>query len=317
MNPSVWRHLICPDHGTALQRQAEALLCAQGHQFAIVEEIPVLLPSSVVPTQEQIARRAQSLHVKKHTGFVGLHPHVVADIAATGGRLYRDLGPRLTRYPIPGIRLPRAAAERRFLDLGCNWGRWVIAAAQRGYTAVGIDPNLDALLAARHVAAEVGADASFVCGDARRLPFAGSVFDVCYSYSVLQHFSKDDTMEALDEVRRVLRTNGESLIQMPNGYGLFGFVARARRAFREGRNFDVRYWSLPELRRVFSDHIGPSTITTDTFLGLGAQPADLDVLPPVRRAFVLTSELLRRLSEVVTPARYFADSLFVRSVKTA
>ena len=37
----------------------------------------------------------------------------------------------------------------RLLDIGCSWGRWSLAAAARGYDAVGIDPSLGAIMAAR------------------------------------------------------------------------------------------------------------------------------------------------------------------------
>ena len=40
-------------------------------------------------------------------------------------------------------------AGSRLLDLGSSWGRWSIAAARKGYSVVGLDPSLGAVLAAR------------------------------------------------------------------------------------------------------------------------------------------------------------------------
>ena len=48
------------------------------------------------------------------------------------------------------------------------------------------------MLAARRICRELGVDVQFVVGDARHLPFANSVFDITFSYSVLQHFPKED-----------------------------------------------------------------------------------------------------------------------------
>jgi ubiquinone/menaquinone biosynthesis C-methylase UbiE len=55
-----------------------------------------------------------------------------------------------------------------------------------------------------------------VVGDARFLPFADNSFNTVFSYSVFQHFSKENTKISLDEAARVLKKNGKSLIQMPN-----------------------------------------------------------------------------------------------------
>ena len=57
---------------------------------------------------------------------------------------------------------------------------------------MGIDPSLDAVLAARRVSRQLGVEASFVVGDARFLPFANDSFDTVFCYSVLQHFSKEN-----------------------------------------------------------------------------------------------------------------------------
>ena len=309
----LWAHLVCPEHGLRLERFADKLECLRGDSYPIVQEVPVLLPLSISPTQSEIAERSRAGHITPHDPPAeGIHPHVMQDIGATGGRLYQKLGRRLTRYPIPDLRLP-AGRDETLLDIGCNWGRWTISAARRGYRAVGIDPNLDAVLAARQVAASLNVVADFVVGDARRLPFESDTFDVCFSYSVLQHFSKSDATAALDQIQRVLRQGGTSLIQMPNGRGLVSFATQARRRFREPTDFDVRYWTPTELTRTFTRHIGPSTLECDTYLGLGAQPSDADLLPPTRRAFVHLSERLRKVTELFKPAMYFADSLYVRS----
>ena len=37
------------------------------------------------------------------------------------------------------------------LDIGCSWGRWSLAAARKGYSVVGIDPSLGAVMAARRI----------------------------------------------------------------------------------------------------------------------------------------------------------------------
>jgi ubiquinone/menaquinone biosynthesis C-methylase UbiE len=60
----------------------------------------------------------------------------------------------------------------------------------------------------------LGLDAEFIVGDARYLPFPSKSFDRVFSYSVLQHFSYTDASASVVEIGRVLKSGGESLIQM-------------------------------------------------------------------------------------------------------
>src|SRR5678816_864069 len=177
----------------------------------------------------------------------------------------------MSRYPIPDFPLPRSSGEL-LLDIGCNWGRWSIAAAQSGYRPIGVDPSFEAVVAA-----------------ARRLPFADDTFDVVFSYGVLQHFSKSDVAISVDEIARVVKRSGYSWVQMPNSLGALNAVRLAQRRFREGDAFEVRYWTPSELKRVFG-RIGPTELRTDGFFTLNPQKRDLDLLPARFRAVVHVSE---------------------------
>jgi SAM-dependent methyltransferase len=220
----------------------------------------------------------------------------------------------LDEYPIPELPLPPGEGKV-FLELGCNWGRWCVAAARQGYDATGIDPSLKGVQAACRVAGELGVDAQYVVADARHLPFSDASVDVVFSYSVFQHFSKPDTLAAFDEIRRVLKPGGESLIQMANLYGAKSLWNQAReRRFREPRAlFHVRYWGPRELRRELGRRVGPTVHSVDGFFTLNPQPTDLALLPARYRAVVRTSATLRRVSETVKPLTLVADSVYARS----
>jgi SAM-dependent methyltransferase len=236
-------------------------------------------------------------------------PYVAELILGTHGNLYRHLSAGMTRYPIPDFPLEQGRGEL-LLDIGCNWGRWTIAAARKGYRPIGIDPSFEAIVAARRIARQLGvADARYLVADARRLPFADRTFDVVFSYGVLQHFSKSDVVIAVDEIARVLASDGYSWVQMPNALGALNAVRLAQRRFREGEAFEVRYWRPSELKRAFG-RIGPTELSTDGFFTLNPQKRDLDLLPPAFRAVVRVSETLKRLHAPTT----FADSVNVRSV---
>jgi len=241
-----------------------------------------------------------------------IDPFVNAALVGSSGNLYRSLVGTLPRYPIPELRLPDGEG-RLLVDLGCHWGRWSIAAARKGYRVIGIDPNLRSVLAARRVARQMGIAVEFIVGDARHLPLKRASIDCVFSYSVLQHFSPEDAWAALDEVGQVLRPGGVSMIQMANLLGIRMLYNQLRRGFRGPGFFDVRLHTPWKLRREFQTRIGPTAASVDCYFGLGVQPADVDLMPPFERSAIFASECLRRLSEVMSPLRFTADSLYFES----
>jgi SAM-dependent methyltransferase len=238
-----------------------------------------------------------------------IDPFVQERIPFTNGFLYRAIQFRLTRYPIPELRLDPGGGKR-LLDIGCNWGCWSIAAARKGYEVSGIDPSPQAILAARPVAEQLALDIDYRSGSGEIIPFAENTFDVVFSYSVLQHLAKERVRKAIAQMNRVLKPGGVALIQMPNWMGIRCLYHQARRGFRAERDFEVRYWGLAELRQAFGV-LGSVGLSVDGFFGLGIQAADLDLLPLRYRAIVHASEALRRLARHMPLLVYVADSVYV------
>lgn len=316
--------LACPRDHSHLTQDGQTLYCQQDHTYPTIDGIPILLIEERQPTQWNTERTLNLAHGGSHSWPLpeswkpdstnAVHPHVQDMIGATSGHLYKYLHGDLPEYPIPELRLPPASSAT-LLDIGCNWGRWSIAAARKGYAVTGIDPDINGVMTARDIAKQLGLQIQFVVGDARYLPFANNSFDVCFSYSVIQHFSKENARAALREVGRVLEASGKSLIQMPNRFGIRSLYHLSRRGFAEGEHFDVRYWTPGELREAFVEAIGRSTLSVDGFFGLGIQPADVHLMPRKYRAVVHASEFLRSLSSTLTPLLNVADSLYISSFK--
>lgn len=242
-----------------------------------------------------------------------IDPFVQQVVAATCGYLYLPLRHKLPRYPIPVLRLPHGNGKR-FLDIGCSWGRWSIAAARVGYAVSGIDPNPAAVLAARRVAAQLDLDVDYRSGSSQVIPFADETFDVVFSYSVLQHLAKERVRATIAEIDRVLKPGGLMMVQMPNWLGIRCLYHQAKRRFRAERNFEVRYWGLRELRESFGA-IGPVDLSVDGFFGLGVQASELDLMPRRFRVIVRASEALRGVVHFVPPLIYIADSVYVTAHK--
>ncbi len=312
-------NLVCPRDYKALSYHDDVLTCSDGHTYPVIAGIPILLLSEAPPThpifQESLKKAALA---QRETGSMisdsEIDPFVQEIIVGTCGNLYRPLLNRLKRYPIPEIKIPSGAGQL-FLEVGCNWGRWCISAARKGYRPVGIDPSFDGILAAQRVARQLGVEAHYVVADSRYLPSLPDTFDVVFSYSVLQHLHKDNVRASLDEIARVMKPSGFSLVQIPNTYGLHNMIVQLRNFSREVGLFDVRYWRPAELQQTFSQHIGPTELTVDGYFPLNPQPSDKDMLPWFHRSVVAISEHLRKLSTKVPSLLYIADSLYVQSVK--
>jgi SAM-dependent methyltransferase/uncharacterized protein YbaR (Trm112 family) len=314
-------HLVCPRDKQELKTHENRLVCPQDHAYPVVGGIPIMLLEETEQTHGYIAQTLDSVAKIEASGIVenaaaddgGVDPFVQAEIPYTSGHLYVPLQNKLKRYPIPEIRLPQGSGER-LLDVGCNWGRWSIAAARKGYSPIGIDPSLNAVTAARRIARQLGLAANFVVGDARSLPFASNSFDIGFSYSVFQHFSKENAKTSLEEVSRAVKPGGRISVQMPNKYGIRSFYQQAKRGFSEGSGFDTRYWTPGELTGFFSKTFGETQITVDCYFGLGIQKSDVDLLPLPYRAVVHSSELLRKISRGFQPLVNVADSLYLDSI---
>jgi 2-polyprenyl-3-methyl-5-hydroxy-6-metoxy-1,4-benzoquinol methylase/uncharacterized protein YbaR (Trm112 family) len=311
--------LACPRDKHRLRQDPDGLVCPQGHLYSVIEGIPILLVSEAEQTHIEGTRAllvAESRDVSSLPQFQvaegEIDPFVKNVIGATNGGLYQHLVGNLKEYPIPRLRLP-AGNGRLFLEVGCNWGRWCLAAAASGYRPVGIDPSLKAIRAAKRVARQMGMAATYIVADSRFLPFPDEKFDQVFSYSVLQHLSKSNARDSLGEIRRVLHTGCEALVQMPNVFGMRSLYHQVRRGFRETHDFEVRYWRPAELLEVFTASIGPSELSVDGYFSLNVQPSDVRLLPAKYKAIVHTSEGLRRLSEHAPLLVKVADSLYIRS----
>ncbi|MEJ7624506.1 MAG: methyltransferase domain-containing protein [Pyrinomonadaceae bacterium] len=318
-------NIVCPRDRKMLTQLGPRLSCQAGHEYPIVDEIPILLLGDGGSTHGYLdktladVRRIEAGELitdvieSTRSGNVGIDPFVNSELQRTCGNLYAPAMSELSRYPIPMFPLnPLNGA--RLLDIGCNWGRWTIAAAKKSFAAVGIDPSLEAVLAARRVSRKLNISSSFVVGDARCLPFADSSFDTVFSYSVLQHFSQENRDLTLIDISRVLRCEGRSLIQMASRNGIRSRQQLWRRRGSDGEGFDVRYWRPSELVDTFQRLIGPTKLTADGYFGLNMQYSDIDLMPLRYKIVVGLSEGLRWTSRRFSPLCQVADSVFLESV---
>jgi SAM-dependent methyltransferase len=294
------------------------LVCGEAHRYPVADDIPIMVLGDVEQTHWASSHALEHYQDPVDQPAVpaeGVDPVVQEAVSATGGNLYLHLIGKLPRYPIPTLPFdaPPGAA---FLDVGCHWGRWCVSAATRGWRVIGVDPSLHGVRAAKRIARQLNLKADFVVADGRYLPFEASTFDLGHSYSVLQHFSEADVAMCAREIGRVLNAGGRAHIQMAQRFGVLNLLQQARRRFRRPRLFEVRYWPLSALRSVFSEAVGPTTLSVDGFFSLNAQSADLDLLRPAHRGLVHASNFLRRLASRMPWLIRGADSVYVNSQRS-
>lgn len=80
-----------------------------------------------------------------------------------------------------------------------------------------------------------GLSSNIHLGDAEKLDFNDSSFDMVYSFGVLHHSPK--TSKAIKEVHRVLRTNGITRIMIYHTYSLTGYMLWIRYGLLAGKPF--------------------------------------------------------------------------------
>lgn len=140
----------------------------------------------------------------------------------------RHFGPRyLALYPHRDLeearRLTRVLSARGLLcrgpvvDLGCGPGRHLVALAEHGVAAVGVDLSAALLEEARRQLSGSGAgetadraSRSLVRADLRALPLAGSSFCLALSLFTTFGYFEDaaDDLRALAEAARIVRSDG-------------------------------------------------------------------------------------------------------------
>jgi SAM-dependent methyltransferase len=116
------------------------------------------------------------------------------------------------------------------VGMGADHERW---ARSHPASLVGVDITPRAIEWTRNRLIKGGFGSELLLGDAERLPFQDSSFDLVYSWGVLHH--TPDTEAALREVHRILRKDGEARIMIYHRRSIVGFLLWTRYGFLKGR----------------------------------------------------------------------------------
>jgi SAM-dependent methyltransferase len=108
-----------------------------------------------------------------------------------------------------------ALAGKRVLEIGCGAGSHSALFARHGAQMSSIDLSFDRAQATARkfrLLESAGYGSAALQGNAERLPFSDSTFDIVYSNGVLHH--SPDTVATIQEVRRVLKPGGLAVVML-------------------------------------------------------------------------------------------------------
>jgi SAM-dependent methyltransferase len=245
--------------------------------------------------------------------FLEIPEYVQRMVAATNGRMYQGLVGRLKSYPIP--KLPfHSVGPGFFLDIGCGWGRWMVAAAREGYVPVGMDMKWEAVRAASKVMNDCKVRGLAVVADLRHLPFKEEVFSLVWSYSVLQHVHRNSVEECLRDVVRVMKLEGRGILEFPMRRGLWNRWVRRFRHENEDEveSWCVRYYDFQELDEILKPYFESFRSHVHCYFGIGIQPVDYQYVSVFYWPLIFCSLFLTRLSESFPGLIKIADSIYIQ-----
>ncbi len=128
---------------------------------------------------------------------------------------------RLEPYLPPFARFAEGRGQR-VLEVGVGAGTDFVNWVRHGAQASGIDLTEQGVELTRERLMLEGLEADVRVGDAEHLPFADKSFDLVYSYGVLHH--SPNTEQAIQEVRRVLKSGGRARIMIYHSRCWVGFM---------------------------------------------------------------------------------------------
>jgi SAM-dependent methyltransferase len=112
----------------------------------------------------------------------------------------------------------------RILDLGCGHGAFLYFLKQAGYQDIqGVDRSPQQVNLAKRLGI-TGIQQSEIAGYIASVE-AGTV-DVVLLMDILEHLTRQELFDTLDEVFRILRPGGKCIGHVPNASGLYGMYVR-------------------------------------------------------------------------------------------
>lgn len=199
-----------------------------------------------------------------------------------------------------GLTFPTSG--QKVLDIGTGTANYLLELAGRGYDCTGLDIGPGMLRRAERKGGAKGVQLKLVAASAESLPFPDHAFDLVLSVTAFEFFP--DPERSVREMVRVCRPGGKIVVGVLNKWSVWAARRRLISWFRRSIFTDCRFYSFPEMRRLF----GPVAWTTAVF-------APPNLPRPLIPLFDRLEPLLRRWAKpfgaylVVSKSRQEAEPL--------
>lgn len=251
-------------------------------------------------------------------GYTGKLPWLIQQqIGATNGIHYLDRIGKLKDYPVYDLPLP-VVNKGLMLDIGNGWGRWLVAGANKGYIPIGIDIRLEFCKTAIQTLHNNNKNGYSVVADLKNLPFQDNIFDLVWSFSVIQHTHKQRLLSCLAHIDRILATGGFAFLEFPNKNGIRNRISNVKAALPDADNYDswcVRYYTIKEYKKIFNELFTNFEYHNHSFLGIGILPEDLKYVSFKNKIISSVSLLGSFMTKIIPGLKQLSDSIYIKSYK--
>jgi cyclopropane fatty-acyl-phospholipid synthase-like methyltransferase len=164
-----------------------------------------------------------------------------------------DLESPFQRYRVAAIEeLAAPSAQDRVVDLGCGWGTFCFAWAERTAQVVGVDFSERAVELCRQRLAEEPHDRlRFLCADAADTGLEDGAWDLVVTADLFEHLYPDDSARVAREAYRLAAPGGRVAVWTPNPGHVLERLRRLGLLRRDPTHVD--YKTMEAMKRLLSD----------------------------------------------------------------
>ena len=158
------------------------------------------------------------------------------------------------RYRIDKVtQLAEPRAVDRVVDLGCGWGTFELALADRVAEVVGVDFSERAIeLCRRRLAADPRPNVTFVCADAGATGLSSNAYDLVIAADLFEHLYPADAARVAAEAHRLLVPGGRFAVWTPHRGHVLEILKNRNIVLRRDVTH-VDYKSMGETKRLLSE----------------------------------------------------------------
>jgi ubiquinone/menaquinone biosynthesis C-methylase UbiE len=165
-----------------------------------------------------------------------------------------DLESPFQRYRVAKVlEIHRPGPEDRVVDLGCGWGTFGFALAERVGDVVGVDFSERSIEICRgRLEQDPVANLHFLCADAGKTGLEGGSADVVIAADLFEHLYPEDSARVAEEAFRLLRPGGRFSTWTPHR-GHFLEILKNRDIVLERDVSHVDYKSMERMKELLSN----------------------------------------------------------------